>query len=128
MSFNGARHELEIRADIARDRLLETIDAIDRRRHDVLDWKLQLREHVGRIAFGSAALMGGVALAVAVRVLRARLSAAHRRQERFRALTRAWEHPERVATRQRRPVRAMMLSAASAIALLAVARLVGPRG
>jgi len=127
MSFNGARHELELRADVARDRLLDAIDAIDRRRHDVMDWKLQLRHHVGQVALLSAALLGGIAIVAGAGVYRTKRNVSHQHRERVRALQRFWEHPERIAVRRRRPLRAMLLMAFVAIATLAAAKIVSAR-
>jgi hypothetical protein len=124
MSFNGARHEMEVRADFARDRLLDTISAIDRRRHEVLDWKLQLRQHLAQLAMMSAVVVGAMGLLVGVGLYRAKLFAERRRGERVRALGRFWQHPERVATRQRRrPLRATLLSGFITLLTLAATRI-----
>ena len=127
MSLNGARHDLELRADVVRDRLLDTIGAIDRRRHDVIDWKRQLFQHARQVALVSAALLGGIALAAGAGVYRAKRRAADRRGERLRALGRVWDHPERLAVRRRRPLQRVMLSAFAAVVALAVARIAGTR-
>jgi len=127
MSFNGARHALELRADVARDRLLETIGAIDRKRHEVLDWKLQLRQHAGQILVVSAAMLGGIAFAVGAGIYRAKMLASHRRGERVRALERFWEHPERMAVRRARPVRSALLSLFVVFVTAATARMVKAR-
>jgi len=127
MSFNGARHELELRADVARDRLLETIGAIDRKRHEVLDWKLQLRQHAGQVVVVSVAVLGVVAAAVGAGFYRAKMLAAHRRGERVRALERFWEHPERMAARRTRPIQAALLSLFVVFVSAATARMVRAR-
>jgi hypothetical protein len=128
MSFDGARHELELRADVARDRLLETIGAIDRKRHEVLDWKLQLRQHAGQVVVVSAAFLGCMAFALGAGIYRAKVLASRRRGERVRALERFWEHPERIAVRRSRPVRAALLSALVALVSAATARMFEARG
>jgi hypothetical protein len=124
MSFNGARHEMELRADVARDRLLETIGAIDRRRHEVMDWRLQLRQHLAQLALVSAAVVGALAMTIGVGLYRAKLLVDQRRHERVRALGRFWQHPERVATQQRRsPLRAALMSGLVTLLTLAAARI-----
>jgi hypothetical protein len=128
MSFNGPRHELELQADVARDRLLETIGALDQRRHDVLDWKLQLRHHLVQVVLLGAAILGGIAVAAGAGIYRAKLSRAHRPRECVRAPGRVWEHPDRVAVRRVRPIRATVRIALLALVTLATARIVSRRG
>jgi hypothetical protein len=124
MSFNGARHEMELRADVARDRLLDTISAIDRRRHEVMDWRLQLRQHLTQLALVSAAVVGGLAIVIGAGLYRAKLLVDHRRRERVRALGRFWQHPERMATQQRGgPLRAALMSGFITLLTLAAARM-----
>jgi hypothetical protein len=128
MSFNGARHQMELRAEVARDRLLDTIDALDRKRHEVLDWRLQLRQHLTQLALVSVAVVGGLAMAIGTGLYRARLLADHRRRERVRALSRFWRHPERVALDRHHSLRTIAMSGLLTLLTLAAARIARRRG
>lgn len=98
--LNGQREEFERKADELRDRLLHTIEAIDRRRHALLDVKTQVRRHGAGVATGGLLLviMGGAAVIALVREARAR-DERRLRGERVRALVRFWRHPDWVAPR-----------------------------
>ncbi|WP_437952369.1 hypothetical protein WME98_17665 [Sorangium sp. So ce296] len=97
--LNGQREEFERKADELRDRLLHTIEAIDRRRHALLDVKTQVRRHGPGVAAGGLvlAILGGAAVIALVRGARARDE--RLRGERVRALVRSWQHPDWVAAR-----------------------------
>jgi hypothetical protein len=90
-----ARVALEVRANLARDRLMRTLDALEQR---VTDAK-RVRAHVRTIG-GVAAV--GIALVVGVQLGRAHARAARRGRARWNALARAWKYPERVADRGKR--------------------------
>ncbi|WP_437811664.1 hypothetical protein [Sorangium sp. So ce1078] len=97
--LNGQREEFERKADELRDRLLHTIEAIDLRRHALLDVKTQVRRHGAGVATGGLllAILGGAAVIALVRGARARDE--RLRGERVRALVRSWRHPDWVAPR-----------------------------
>jgi hypothetical protein len=105
MNENATRNELEREANDARARLVETIDLLDQRRHEMLDWKLYLRRHSGQLIVATGGLAASVGVAAGVAIYRAERRDQRRREERWRAVIRLWEHPERVAVRQRRPLR-----------------------
>ena len=48
---------LTVKANRARARLLETVDAIDRKGHDALNVGLQVRKHAEPIAIGGGAIV-----------------------------------------------------------------------
>jgi len=103
MSGNGeSRETLRRRADEARDRLMLTLDALDRRRHELFDVKLQLKRHPA-----AAASLGAGALAVVGVLGFFAWRVSHREQhlwrERAHALARAFAHPHRVASRKQAP-------------------------
>lgn len=94
----GDREQVERTADRIRDELLLTLEELDRRRHQVLDLRYQATRHrelLMGVAVTAAAL---TAMTVGVVLWRAR----HREQilarHRFKALKRAWEHPNRLAS------------------------------
>jgi hypothetical protein len=116
------REQVERTADRIRDELLLTLEELDRRRDRMLDIRYQAMRHrdflVG--AAITAAVLTGVGLGVAM--WRAR----HRQQilarHRMRAVKRAWQHPDRVASSaEQRPLpvelgRKLVIIFASALA------------
>jgi hypothetical protein len=91
------REDLERRADAVRDRLVRAVGALGRKRDGLRDVRLQVRRHLALAALVGGALAVGLGGAVAAVVLRASNASARRRRERWRALTRSFRHPERVA-------------------------------
>lgn len=125
--LNGQREEFERKADELRDRLLHTIEAIDRRRHALLDVKTQVRRHGAGVAAGGLllAIMGGAAVIALIRQARARDE--RLRGERVRALVRSWRHPDWVAPRGKPSVpreigRKILVGAASFVAMQLIRR------
>lgn len=94
----GDREQVERTADRIRDELMLTLEELDRRRHRTLDVQYQAMRHKDLIvgAAITAAVLTGVGVGIAM--WRAR----HREQilarHRLRALKRAWEHPDRLAS------------------------------
>ncbi|HEX5749405.1 MAG TPA: hypothetical protein VFZ09_24465 [Archangium sp.] len=105
----GDREQVEKTADRLRDELLLTLEELDRRRERALDVKFQVRKAVekNRDVLIQA---GGVALGLAVVGMGYSWWRARHREEllwkhRAEAVRRAWEHPDRVASRaEDRPV------------------------
>lgn len=93
------REQVERTADRIRDELMLTLEELDRRRHHTLDIHYQAARHRDLIvgAAITAAVLTGVGVGIAM--WRAR----HREQilarHRLKAVKRAWEHPDRLATR-----------------------------
>jgi hypothetical protein len=101
------REKVEKTADRLRDELLLTLEELDRRRERALDVRYQLRHAVEQNR-DLLVKVGGVALGLLVVGMgvswwrqrhREELLWKHRRQ----ALKRAWEHPDRVASRAEEP-------------------------
>jgi len=97
--MNGARQQLERRANVARARLLGTLDELDRRGHELLDWKLLLRRHSREVSGALGGLAAGVVATAGIVAFREGRRERRRRQERWRAVDRLWHHPERIAAR-----------------------------
>src|SRR6266542_937383 len=97
MNGEDIRQDLEHEADVARARLLGTIDALDRRGQEMLDWKLQLRRHSGSVALTGGGIFAGIAVTTGIVLLRASHRDERLRKERWRAVTRLWQHPDRIA-------------------------------
>lgn len=105
------------------------VSELDRRRHELVDVRLQLRRHPGVVlaAAGVAALLLGGAVAVSVRNRRRRARPAFRAQEARRALARLLDHPHRVAAEPSMGVKiatAVGVAAGSAVARRLAERLV----
>jgi hypothetical protein len=99
MKTNGSRRELELRANQTRTRLLGTIDALDRRRHELTDLRLQLRRHAPGVLAAFGGLLIGVGATAAIVLYRQSLHERRLRRERMRAIARLWQHPDRIAVR-----------------------------
>lgn len=125
--LNGQREEFERKADALRERLLHTIEAIDQRRHALLDVKTQVRRHGPGVVTGGLMLvvMGGAAVISLIRESRAH--DARLRRERVRALVRFWRHPDWVAPRGKPSVpreigRKILVGAATFLAMQLIRR------
>ncbi|XXT18629.1 hypothetical protein WME94_51220 [Sorangium sp. So ce429] len=125
--LNGQREEFERKADELRDRLLHTIEAIDQRRHALLDVRTQVRRHGAGVVTGGImiAVMGGAVVIALIQEARAR--AERLRAERVRALVRFWRHPDWVAPRGKPSVpreigRKILVGAVSFVAMQLIRR------
>jgi hypothetical protein len=88
------REALERRANALRADLLETVSAVDQRRHEALNVGLQLRRRWLALAVVGGSALGAIAATV---VVKHRMHKKHLPELRKKALKRMWEHPERVA-------------------------------
>lgn len=119
------REALEHQADLVRANLMQHLDAIDRRRHEMFDVQRLARKYFKQIAL---AVAGGLVLGVgSVGLLTYRLATRTRRIEdhRIRAVVGAWLRPELVAKKKEPGIWGMVRKAAfSALstALLNVAK------
>ncbi len=97
------RSALERRAEVARERLANTLGALDRRGHDVMDLEFHVRRTVAPMALfvSGAALVAGILVAAAVKAVTRR--EAHPGRARVQALGEIWRHPERIAGHTERP-------------------------
>jgi hypothetical protein len=98
---NLHRDRLEANANALRSRLARTLESLDRRRHDAFNVKVQAKRHPGFVA----AVGGAMAAVAAGSGLITYLVIHHRRSrglsdrlsDRLHAVTRIWQHPDRVA-------------------------------
>lgn len=103
---NGARvRELGHEITDVRRRLDALVTELDRRRHNVTDWRWYLRRHAGTIALGGLA----IALAMAAPVVLARAGGRRRRGKAAERSAAASPHPE--------PTTAAGLGARTAVAV-----------
>lgn len=101
--------------DTLRQELGRLVAELDRRRHELLDLRLQVRKHPGLViaAAGAAALLLGGLVGVAVRRRRQHERPTTRAREARRALARLLDHPERVAAE---PNLALKIATAAGVA------------
>lgn len=88
---------LEQRADLLRERLVRTLDELERRRHAVTSVKAQARRHPAALVAAGAAVLLTLGGGIALGVLRARTRRERLRRERIAAIRRLWRQPERLA-------------------------------
>lgn len=98
----SGRDDLERAANRTRERLLDTLSALDHRRHAVQDHPVaaleaEMHEHMKPIAIATGAVILGVSSVIGWSVYRLATRDQRRRQERWNALRRFWRHPELVA-------------------------------
>jgi hypothetical protein len=103
--INDGLQQAEQKADRIRGELWRSLDELDRRRHDALDWRTQLHRN-WRMFAAAAGVIGAL---VTARLLAGwaleRRRVRHIGHERREAIRRFWEHPERLApTRHSGPV------------------------
>jgi hypothetical protein len=117
--------------DMLRNELGGLVAELDRRRHEALDLGLQARRHpvlVASIATVAALLVGG-AIALVVRTRHERRRPSVRAREARRALSRLFEHPDRVAAEpsiSNKVVTAVTVALATALAKRLLDRTVRP--
>ena len=123
---------LTVKANRARARLLETVDAIDRKGHDALNVGLQVRKHAEPIALGGGAIVLTIAAGVGLVAYRIATRRERLRHERFSMLRRMWQHPERAARREPTSffgqlARSVALGLLGAVVLIPAKRLLAER-
>jgi ABC-type phosphate transport system permease subunit len=102
-NHNGkSRDDLAREANQVRTKLLRTVEQLDQRRHEALDLRKQVQEHVRQLTVAAGVLMLLVAGGVALVVHRVSTGAERRRRYRWRFAKRVWQHPERAMRAERR--------------------------
>jgi len=95
------RELLERSANRTREQLVETLSALDHRRHELTDVKGQVKkqvhEHAAPIAIGAGAVIATLGTVIGLSIYHLATRRERVRRERWRALSRIWEHPERLA-------------------------------
>jgi hypothetical protein len=117
---------LEKTADRLRDQFLVTLRELDRRRQRAMDLRGLLRENRRVLIAAGAGLAALVVVVVGTSVALARVRARRLPRRRLEALSRAWENPDRVATRDGRSPRpaAILLALVKIAAVAAGSQLV----
>lgn len=96
------REQIEKAADRLREELLLTLHELDRRREEAFSVRAvraslsRHRRELELVIAGAVIVAGGV---IAIAVSRRQFRRHHPARYRLRAFERAWEHPERIATR-----------------------------
>ena len=100
----SAREQVEKTADRIRDELMLTLEELDRRRDRVTNVRYQVSRHHDLIMGAAIAALVVTSVGVGVAVWRANYRRHHMAQRRMTAVKRAWNHPDRLATRaEQRP-------------------------
>jgi hypothetical protein len=123
-----SRDELAREANLARSKLLRTVEQLDRKRQEILDVRHQVRKHLGMLVVVSGLFLiatGGTALISVQRIAHA---AARRRRERWTLARHAWKRPGRVLRAERlsfplEVIRSVLLALATTLLSLPVRRL-----
>ena len=101
--YRDEHARLEKQADLTRARLMETLEAIDRRRHLLLDVRHQLESHKTPLVIAASVLTSVLGAGIGLAIYRLSHRDERRRRERYEALQRYWKHPERVGRYKDRP-------------------------
>ncbi|HEX8705751.1 MAG TPA: hypothetical protein VF815_43350 [Myxococcaceae bacterium] len=100
----SAREQVEKTADRIRDELMLTLEELDRRRHQATDVRYQASRHQDLIKGVAVAALVVTGVTVGMAVWRSRYRRHHLAERRMKAVRRAWNHPDRLATRaEQRP-------------------------
>lgn len=95
------REMLERAANRARERLVETLNALDEKRHELTDVKglakREVIEHKKPILITGGSIVLAIGTIVGVSIYRFATRKERLREERWKALRRYWNHPERLA-------------------------------
>jgi hypothetical protein len=102
-NHNGkSRDDLAREANQVRTKLLRTVEQLDQRRHDALDVRRQVQQHVRQLTIAAGVTMVALAGAVALLVHRITTAAERRRRYRWRFAREVWRHPDRAMRAERR--------------------------
>jgi len=94
-----AREQVEKTADRIRDELMLTLEELDRRRERVTNVRYQASQHQELIKAAAIAAIVVTGVGVGVALWRSRYRRHHLAERRVKAVRRAWDHPDRLATR-----------------------------
>jgi hypothetical protein len=123
---DNGRVDLKDQANAVRSKLLRAVEELDRRRHNALDWRLQLRDHAGRVAMVGAAVVAATIVAIALTAHRASAAAERQRLAQRGVLRGRWRAPP-PPPRQRgffaETVRSIAIAALTAGAMIPLRRL-----
>jgi hypothetical protein len=129
MNLNGrSRDELAREANVARSKLLRTVEQLDRKRQEVLDLRHQVRSHIGMLVVVSGLLLVATGGAAVISVKRIATAAARRRHQRWTLARHAWNRPGNVLRAERlsfplEVTRSVLLALATSLLSVPVRRL-----
>jgi hypothetical protein len=127
---SGPLDELANQANEARSKLLHTVDELEHRKRDLLDWRSQVRRHVPALTIASGLILFATGGATVARgISRARAASGRRRHDRWVLAKTLWVHPERGFRSSSRPfvlevLRSLLLAAVTATLAVPVRRAV----
>ena len=127
------REQLVLRVDEVRANLLHTVEQLDRRRREVLDFGLQMRRHLGLLVVAGAVVLLATAGAIVLVTRRIVTLWGRRRLNRWRVPRNLRLHRIRALRSQRRPLfnevaRSFLLSLLNVAVRHVVARASPERG
>lgn len=94
-------HQIQKTADRLRDEFLVTLRELDRRRQRAMDVRGLMRENRRVLIAAGAGLAAVVVVIIGTSVALSRSRDSRLGERRVRSLVRAWENPDRIATRAR---------------------------
>lgn len=127
MTRTKSRSELVREADLARARLLDTVEKLDQRRREMLDPQVQLRRQLRPLAIGGFVVVAVAAAGAGLVAHRGATADQRRRRARWRLLRDLWRHPERVVRGERRSLAERVLRSALVTLVTAAASIVARR-
>jgi hypothetical protein len=95
--INDGIHQAEEKADRIRGEFLRSLDELGHRRHEAVDWRVQVHRNWPVLAAAGGVLGALVAARLLVGRYAERRRVRNLRHERWHAARRFWDHPERVA-------------------------------
>jgi hypothetical protein len=87
--------ELADQANEARSKLLHTVDELEQRKRDLLDWRGQVGRHVPALTIASGLILFAAGGAIAMGMSRVGAARRRRRHDRWVLAKTLWVHPER---------------------------------
>jgi hypothetical protein len=127
---SGPLDALADQANEARSKLLHTVDELEQRKRDLLDWRGQVERHVPALTIASGLILFATGAAIAMGMSRPRAAGRRRRHDRWVLAKTLWVHPERGFRSSSRPfmlevLRSLLLTAVTATLAVPVRRAVG---
>ncbi len=132
-SVEASPETLEHEVEAIRDNVTQIASELDHRRHELFDWRLQLRKHAATTAFVAAAAILAIGATIGLGRLRQRRNRRPMKKARQLrdALARVWAHPEHIGQPQPtlgRKVLTAGLAGAASVAAKSLARRVVSSG
>ena len=120
------RIDLKVRANAIRAKLLRVVEELDRRGHDAVDVRLQLRRHAGQLVIAGVAVIAATVGAIALAAHRGAVAAERRRLAQGRIFRGRWRAPPAPPPARRgffaETVRSIAIATLTACAMIPIRR------